>query len=120
MKYLITLSFVLFVALSPLQVQADQAPGIVDAVMVTDVVQAPDVTPMDAVVSVPDAPVPMDVVVPPLPDTTVGIPIPQTTDEAIEQAEDVLTAFQYGQYIVGILLLIGILVFAYRKFYGKK
>lgn len=49
-----------------------------------------------------------------------NIPISQNEAEAIAQAGEAISAFAIGSWFGGILLLIGVAVFVYRKYFMKK
>lgn len=101
---------------------------------VTEIIPAPAPAPVPAVAPAPVAPevIETPVIADPapasakdpdavqqIPDTATNIPIPQNVEEAGAQVEGAIGAFQMGQYVVGILLLLGVILFVWRKF-GKK
>jgi len=124
MRYFVAI-LVLLVAL-PLAAQTPEptAPTPTVEVGTVPVTAAPAAVPASEVetpVVADPAPAPapvVDAVAPQLPDTAAAIPVPQTAAQAGTQAEDAISAFKVGQYVVGVLLLIGVAVFLYRKFGG--
>ena len=103
------------------------APVVAPAVLTPAPVSAPVVVPVDvktvlqAEVVAPVAPVVTSEVVTPVEvaaPAAVVVPVPQNKDQAVAQAEQTISAFEAGKYIAAVVLLIGILIFLYRKF-GK-
>ena len=91
----------------------------------TDVIQAPvdAIAPaLDAIVVAPDAVV-LSTDAPVATDTSdvqESIPIPKDDAAAIAQAGEAISALTLGQYMGGALLVLGIIVFIFRKYLGKK
>ena len=88
------------------------APAPVSApVDVKAVLQAEVVAPVAPVVTS-EVVTPVEVVTP----ATVVVPVPQNKDQAVAQAEQTVSAFGTGGYVLAAILILGILIFLYRKF----
>lgn len=126
MKFL-SVILVSLIALAPMSALA-QTP---DVIVTTDVVEAAPAPTVDIlgpaidVMTMTSTPAVEDVVVTDAPkvvgtDIGANIPVPQNELEAINQAGEAISMLAVGEWVGGILLLLGIAVFVYRKYFMKK
>lgn len=124
MKF-VTVVLFLMVALVPVSLSA--LTQVDSSVVVSDVIQGPaDVVAVVEGTSIVVAP--KDVIAPPMDvpavadpsDVQESIPIPKDDAAAIAQAGQAISALTMGQYMGGALLVIGLLVFVFRKYIIKK
>lgn len=112
------------ILLSTLALAADPAPvSTPDAAAPTTEVAAPAETPTapaDGTTPAPAAPADATATVTAAPVATPEITVPATTEQAVEQGTEAFSAFQAGSWGLGIVLVIGLLIFGYNKFFAKK
>lgn len=130
MRYLFVTLVAISLAITPVSAWSQDTVPTPDVIVVADAVApAPTVDILGPAVDVMATLAPVTVAtvgattadVPKTPDALESnIPIPQNEAEAIAQAGEAISAFAIGGWFSGILLLIGVAVFVYRKYFMKK